>query len=520
MLRFITLTALSKNLRFIGLAIVFFLAHTSLLQAATLQITPSTGSYSSGQTFTTTIRVAPAGKNVNAVEATLKFDPNLLSVVSVGKTGSAFSLWTVEPTFSNTAGTVTFGGGSPAPFSATSNLITVTFRAVKEGSASVAFNKASVLAADGLGTDIYEVSPSGAFTIAAATTPTTPTPPKPTPVEETPKPTPTEEEAGSSNEEALIFGDPPRAPEVGSTSFLDPETWYSATDGIFTWTLPFDVDGMALEIATSSKNEPSKNKTAIIDPPVEEFRINKDIINDGVQYLSIQFKNQVGWGATLNRKLLIDTTPPEPFTLEIVTGTTPSTFPLLKFKANDVTSGVEKFIVTIADKEPFEITPDEAEIGYLLGDLEDGTYTVKVVAIDKAGNKRESTKPVLITAGWIKPIEIAEEKSVFDYLTAGNLFIFFLIVIIFFQSIYIWYERKQIKIKEEKLRRETREVQDQMEKIFSALRDEIYDQVDMISKRKRLSKSEKEAVEGLNQALEVSETLIEKEINDVKAILK
>jgi len=59
-----------------------------------------------------------------------------------------------------------------------------------------------------------------------------------------------------------------------------------------------------------------------------------------------------------------------------------------------------------------------------------------------------------------------------------------------------------------------------MEKIFSALRDEIYDQVNMITKRKRLSQSEKDAVEGLTQALEVSETLIEKEINDVKSILK
>ena len=35
-----------------------------------------------------------------------------------------------------------------------------------------------------------------------------------------------------------------------------------------------------------------------------------------------------------------------------------------------------------------------------------------------------------------------------------------------------------------------------------------------------LSPKEKEAIEGLTQALEVSETLIEKEINDVKAILK
>jgi predicted transcriptional regulator len=86
--------------------------------------------------------------------------------------------------------------------------------------------------------------------------------------------------------------------------------------------------------------------------------------------------------------------------------------------------------------------------------------------------------------------------------------------------LYIWYEQKLLRQKEEKLRKETREIQDQMEKIFSALRDEIYDQINMITKRKRLSQSEKDAVEGLTQALEVSETLIEKEINDVKSILK
>ena len=153
-------------------------------------------------------------------------------------------------------------------------------------------------------------------------------------------------------------------------------------------------------------------------------------------------------------------------------------------------------------------------------ELEDGTYTIKVVAYDKAGNIRESTKAVLITASWIKPAAQVEEESFWSFLSPLNIFIFLLLVVITLLVIYIWYEKKQIKIKEEKLRRETREVQDQMEKIFSALRDEIYDQINMITKRKRLSKSEKDAVEGLNQALEVSETLIEKEINDVKAILK
>lgn len=504
-----------KKILFLSLFFVFFNLNTFDVKAATLGLNPSTGSYGSGQTFTTNVRVQPDGKSINAVEATLKFDPTVLSVVSVSKTGSAFTLWTVEPTFSNTAGTVTFGGGSQTPFSAASNLFSVTWRAVKDGAGSVSFNNASVLLNDGQGTDVYQSSSPASFTITQATAPTpTPTTPTPTPVVEE------KEDKPKQTEEAIVFGDPPRAPEVGSQVFLDPEVWYNTTEGIFNWTLPFDVNSMALEIATSSENQPELNKKAIVEPPVDEFRVTKDVLQDGIQYLSIKFKNQVGWGAVLNRKIQIDTTAPEQFEILVKTGTTPSSFPVIAFEANDKTSGIDYYELTIADKEPLKITPDEAKLGYLLKELEDGTYTVKVVAHDKAGNIRESSKAILITAGWIKPVEVEEEKSFWSFLTTTNIFIFFLVVIIILQLIYIWYERKQIKIKEDKLRRETREVQDQMEKIFSALRDEIYDQINMITKRKRLSKNEKDAVEGLNQALEVSETLIEKEINDVKAILK
>lgn len=489
----------------------FLTAHSAF--AATLQLSPSTGSYTSGQTFIATVRVQPGGQSINAVEATLAFDKEKLSVVSVSKDGSTFSLWTVEPTFSNANGTITFGGGSPTPFTAASNLVNVTFRTVAEGAGAVNFSNASILAADGRGTDVYETSAGATFTVAAAAT----TPPTPT-LTSTPVPEP--EAEAEESEGALIFGDPPRAPEIGSTAFLDPEIWYKNTEGIFTWTLPFDVNALALEIATSADNVPSENEDAIIDPPIDEFRITKDLVTDGEQYLSIQFKNQVDWGAVLNRKLRIDTTAPEPFEVVVRAGTTPSSFPLVVFEAQDRTSGIAFYELTIADKEPLRISPDEAKLGYLLTELEDGTYTVRVAAYDQAGNVRESTKAVLITAGWIKPVEVVEEGSFWDFFTPSNLLIIFLIVIIVLQTIYIWYERKVLRQKEDKLRRETREIQDQMEKIFSALRDEIYDQVNLITKRKRLSKNEKEAVEGLNQALEVSETLIEKEINDVKAILK
>lgn len=491
-----------------------FLISVSSVFAADLAVSPSTGSYSVGQTFTVTVRALPNGDNVNAVESTLSFNPAVLSVVSVAKTGSAFSLWTTEPTFSNSAGTIQFGGGSPTPFTASSNLVTITFRTVAEGAGALTFKSSSVLAADGRGTDVFKNATNGSYTVAAASTPT-PTNPTPT------TPTPTEEEAPAGEEQqAIIYGDPPRAPEVGSQTFLDPELWYNVKKGVFTWTLPFDVDEVAVEITSNPENKPQEHKEAIAEQPVEEFSVSEENVIDGVQYVSVNFKNQVGWGAVTNRKLKIDTTPPEPFAINVQAGNTPDSFPLIRFDAKDTTSGVDYYEMTIADKEPLRITPDEARLGYLLKELEDGTYTVKVVATDMAGNKRESSIAVLITAGWVKPAETVEESSFWDFLTPVNLFIFFLLVVIILQIIYFWYEHKNMKEREEKLRRETREIQDQMEKIFSALRDEIYDQINMITKRKRLSTKEREAVEALTQALEVSETLIEKEINDVKAILK
>lgn len=483
------------------LSSLFFVFTVTRVWAADVQVTPASGSFNNGQTFTATIQALPSGDSINAVEATLNFDTSLLSVVSLSKTGSVFSLWTTEPTFSNTAGTISFGGGSPTPFTSTSNLLTVTFRTLGDGTANVSFANASALAADGRGTDVLKNSNGASYVIAAAAEP-----------EPTPEPTPEPEEDNA----AITFGDAPRAPEVGSQAFLDPELWYSTTDGIFTWELPFDVDTVAVEIATSSEHEPVTE----FDPPIDEFVVNSENLTDGVQYLSVQFKNHVGWGAVTNRKIQIDTTPPKPFNINVQAGTSPSSFPLIVFAAEDETSGVEMYEMIVADQEPVEITPDEAKLGYLLKELEDGTYTVRVTAVDKAGNKTESSVPVLITAGWVKVVETEEQSSFWAFFTGVNLLIIFLILIIVMQFTYILYEKKQHAIVEEKLRKETREIQDQMEKIFSALRDEIYDQVNAITKRPRLSQKEKDAVEGLNQALEVSETLIEKEINDVKKILR
>jgi hypothetical protein len=473
--------------------------------AAEVQLSPSVGSFASGQTFTATVRVNPQGRSINAVEASLTFDTATLSVVSIAKTGSVFSLWTTEPTFSNTAGTIEFGGGSPTPFSAASTLVVITFRAVSEGTATVDFQNASALAADGLGTDVLSGTVRGTYTITAQAV-------APAPQPETPS-APSE-----STDATIAFGDPPRAPVVGSRTFLDSDVWYKTRQGVFTWDLPFDITAVALMVSTSSKQEP--DTSTAYDPPIEEIELTEEDLRDGRQYLHIQFQNQVGWGATLHRQILIDSTPPEPFIVHVRDGSTASSFPLIVFEAIDRTSGIEKYELTVTGGEPVTVTPEEAKLGYLLGNLVDGTYTVTVKAFDRAGNITESSTPVIITAGWTPPQAEDVGSSFWALFTLSNIVIVLEFLTIVALIAYMVMERRRRAERETKLRKETKEIQDQMEKIFSALRDEIYDQINIITKRPRLSKNEREAVESLHNALEVSETLIEKEITDVQKILK
>lgn len=484
--------------------------------AAETLITPATGTYTKGQTFTATVRVDPQGKSINAVQATLTFDSSKFSVVSISKTGSIFSLWTTEPTFSNTQGTIDFGGGTTKPFLTQSTLVVITFRATGEGDGDVAFKTALVTAADGLGTDVYSGSQKATYTVSADTAPT----PKPKPDTPTDQPTQDlntgDQPKDKPSDATIAFGDPPRAPEVKSKIFADAEVWYATTTGSFTWDLPFDVNGLFLEIATTSNNIPTKKVT----PPVGEVQLTPDMLHDGVQYLSMQFSNQVGLGAILNRKIKVDITPPSPFTINVRAGNSTSSFPTLHFEANDPTSGIDHYELTLASREAVTVTPDEARLGYLITNLEDGTYTVKVKAFDKAGNVTESSTPILITAGWTKPTDLAKGSSFWSIFSLSNLFLVLLFILLGVLIGYIVYLRKQFGRKESRLRKESKEIQDQMEKIFSALRDEIYDQINAITKKPRLSRQEKEAVENLSSALEVSETLIEKEIIDVQKILR
>jgi len=106
--------------------------------ASTLTLSPTTGVYTTGSTFTVRVVVNTNNASVNAADATLSFNPKELQVVSVSRASSIFSLWTTEPTFSNSAGTISFSGGSPSGYTGSAGTVmSVTFRTLGAGSPRV-----------------------------------------------------------------------------------------------------------------------------------------------------------------------------------------------------------------------------------------------------------------------------------------------------------------------------------------------------------------------------------------------
>lgn len=451
-----------------------------MAKGATMEVVPSTGSYSVGQIFTTTVRVDSDEQALRGVESVLKFDTDMLSVIRLDTEGSAYTSWTIEPTFSNFMGVIEFGGTTSIPTASMVDLISVTWQATGTGTVDMVFEDLSVVTEDGQTIETSQVAQPYTFTI-------------------------TEEPS----------------PVVSSDVFIDSEAWYNTKNGIFNWSLPLDAQAVAVKISDSSDNQPELNEEAIHEPPVSQFKLTPDLVKEGVQYLSLKFKTEAGWGSASNHKIKIDTTPPQDFKINVESsGGFSSSFPNLIFNTKDELSGIDHYEVMVVGTEPVKVTPQDIKTGYQLKNIENGVYSVKVTAYDKAGNTRVSTRSIPVTAGWVNPNVTEKGGPLWDFLTSINLLLIFLVTTIIVLLIYIWHEKNKISIKEQKLRHETIEAQEQMGKIFSALRDEIYDQINMITKRKRLSKKEKEAVDGLNKALEVSETLIEKEVNDVNDLLR
>lgn len=154
---------------------IFFIL-PSFVSAAKMSISPQAGTINADSSFTINILVSSSDQVMNGVSGSISFPTDLLSISSISKFGSIINVWAQEPTFSNTAGSINFEGVALSPgFSGTNGkVISVTFRALKSGTANIKFSNGSVLANDGMGTDILNGLGNSQFKINEAVSSTIP----------------------------------------------------------------------------------------------------------------------------------------------------------------------------------------------------------------------------------------------------------------------------------------------------------------------------------------------------------
>ncbi len=347
-----------NNLTIVGLAalVLFFAAGSGDASAATLRLSPDTGVYSAGSNFSARVIVNTQGKPINAAEGEITFNTNDLSVVSISKAGSIFTLWTREPEFSNATGKISFGGGSPSGYTGSAGTVmTVTFRTKHEGATNVVYGSGSVLAADGMGTNVLSNMQGASYTVQAVTNVPAP--------------------------EYVPPANTPGAPLVRSSSHPDPTKWYTEKTAELSWDVPQGVIAIRTLLDTKESTVPTK----VYEEPIEKVSIPD--LDEGTSYFHIQYKNADGWGRVTHYRIAVDTEKPESFEITPAEGNNAAN-PEQKFvfKLKDASSGVGYYMVQIDGGE--RVRFDDAEhIGlYTTPQLEPGAHTMVVEAFDKSGN--------------------------------------------------------------------------------------------------------------------------------------
>lgn len=327
----------------------FCLLSSSSVQAANLYISPSSGSYLIGDQFSVGIYVSSTGQAMNAASGALSFSPDKLGVLSVSKNGTIFTVWTQEPSFSNSSGIINFEGivVNPGFTGSAGKIITIILKAKAAGDTSVNFSAGSVLANDGKGTNILADMNGANFYLGFV---------------------------GPQVPEGA-----PAAPKVFSDTHPDPEKWYSNNDPQFKWEVSEGITGVRLSVDQKNISIPE------ISYPGSTSEKKLEDLNDGVWYFHIQLQDKFGWGAISNYKFNIDTTPPESFELVIKEGEeTVNPQPILILEAIDKTSGIDFYEVKIDQESPIIVKEKE----YKIPAQSLGKHTIIARAVDKAGNER------------------------------------------------------------------------------------------------------------------------------------
>ncbi len=338
--------------------------------AATFAITLDKQSFAIGDEFTADIRMDTENVGVNAAQGTISFSPSVLSVSKIDRGSSVFNFWLQDPAFSNTAGTVTFLGGSTSGFTGASlETFKITFKVMGVGSSTITFTDGAITASDGSGTNVMRGTAGVSISAVSKGTITTIAPP--TQITRTPTPA-----------QGL-----PAAPSLTIPVYPDPAKWSNILAPFnVKWTLPSDVTDVATLINKDPRGMPARSE-GLFD--------NKNFaaLSDGIWYLHVQFKNANGWGPTTHYALRVDSTPPPAFNVQVTTGaSSDDPTPTVTYAIADSLSGISAYYILVDNN----VVATTTNATFTLPPQKPGKHVIRVAAHDNAGNITEGSATITI----------------------------------------------------------------------------------------------------------------------------
>ena len=557
---------------------ILFFSGLDTLRAATIYFSPTSSSPKVNSIFSVNIIAGSTDQAMNAASGIVSFPPDKLEVVSLSRSNSVFNLWVQEPSFSNTAGTINFEGIilNPGFLGSAGTVFTATFRTKRAGIAVLTLSSGSVLANDGLGTDILSTLGNAKISIQSNATAT---------------PQPQEQDSSSLDESG---------PKITSTTHQNTNKWYTNSNPEFSWSVPSNVTAVQTLVGSRPKSKP----IVLYKPPIS-LKLIEDM-PDGVWYFHLRFRDASGWGETAHFKFNIDTKKPESFEIREVQRKD-YTNPRVKFifDAEDETSGIDHYEVNIDGKDQ-GIWEDDGSYTYVTNILEPGSHTLIAKAIDGAGNGRSNsiefvieplsapiieeypreleTGETLIVSGdaIYKNVQVSillqrgkDEPKIYEtlsgddglftftleeklksgtytlwatvtddrgaksdasekvsikitkasLLTIGSLAISVLAVIVplivltIFLIFLLWYGWHKFSTFRDRMRRKIRHTESTIHKAFQLLRDDIKEHVKVLKKAKTirlLTKDEHKMMERLEKSLDEAELILQKEVENIE----
>ena len=341
---------------------------------ATLYVGPAGGTYTVGSTFSVSFYVNTADQFINVVDADILFPPDKLQVVSPSTGSSFINVWAIQPSYSNTGGTMSFRGAVPSPgINTDAGLIsTVLFRVKAVGTATIRFgSRSKVLLNDGLGTDILQQSQNGVYTLMLP---------------------------------------PPSGPTVVSRTHPDQSRWYSGPTAALSWADDIGADGYSFMI--------SREPVDLPDNSVEGARGGVTYTNlaPGRHYFHIKAIRGGTWGGVTHYAVNVDNAAPAEFPIEISpSARTAQHEPIIKFFTTDAESGLGyyeiKFIPLSGEAKTAQDVRSEAPLfteatsPYIPQKLPFGRYDLYVRAYDQAGNFREISRRIEIVPTFFEVVQ-------------------------------------------------------------------------------------------------------------------